>query len=627
MGELGAPTLRHGLPGESDEQLTARARRGDESAFGELYRRHRKAAESTAWCLLRSKSDADDVVSDAFTGVLSALRNGRGPRDNFRRYLLACVRNGCRKRRPRTVTVSDDRLERMSANERPDRPAPVVEDPERYVEADTVARAFASLSPRWQHTLWLTEVEQRSAHEVSECMQLTPNATAALAHRARQAFAVAYLAEHVGAVAGKECARTAPLLAGYVRGQLAAEPLLEVERHLVRCSTCAKAAADLRDVNASLRSLIGPLAAASSGVTMLSKAAGTTVTSMSGVSLSGASAGMTGGLLIKGLAAVLLIAPTISSDGPAESRVDAAAGLPATPGAVVETVIGPDPMSALTVAQPASAAVTGGGPDGAPATEVQPTTPAAAGSDGRAAVDRPAAPIDVPDLGDVPAGLDETLGDSGPPISAIVTPALLGIQPVTEPVVQTLDQALDAMGLGSTAQTVRLVAALVPMLDPSLVELLVDGVLGSAGAGESIAAPLTAPTPGSPGAGAIAVEIAGTATGPAAASAPAVVAAVSVPSALPLIVAPTVAANAPSIVAPAGLPAISVPALELPAISVPPLELAQINLPAVALPAVAGVLPATVVTVPPLELPGTVLPGISVPAPELLGLALPAVTH
>ena len=41
------------------------------------------------------------------------------------------------------------------------------EDPERYVEADTVARAFASLSPRWQQTLWLTEVEQRSSAEVA----------------------------------------------------------------------------------------------------------------------------------------------------------------------------------------------------------------------------------------------------------------------------------------------------------------------------------------------------------------------------------------------------------------------------------------------------------------------------
>ena len=75
--------------------------------------------------------------------------------------------------------------------------SPVYEDPERYVEADTVARAFASLSPRWQQTLWLTEVEQRSSAEVAAHLQLAPNATAALTHRAREAFATAYLAEHI----------------------------------------------------------------------------------------------------------------------------------------------------------------------------------------------------------------------------------------------------------------------------------------------------------------------------------------------------------------------------------------------------------------------------------------------
>src|SRR5687768_3399621 len=106
MGER-VLTFRQDMPAASDEYLTARARDGDNSAFGELYRRHRKAAESTAWCILRSKSDADDVVSDAFAGVLSAIKNGRGPRDNFRGYLLACVRNGCRSRRPRPVRADE----------------------------------------------------------------------------------------------------------------------------------------------------------------------------------------------------------------------------------------------------------------------------------------------------------------------------------------------------------------------------------------------------------------------------------------------------------------------------------------------------------------------------------------
>ena len=43
----------------------------------------------------------DDVVADAYAAVLQAMRNGTGPRENFRAYLLACVRNGATLRRSR----------------------------------------------------------------------------------------------------------------------------------------------------------------------------------------------------------------------------------------------------------------------------------------------------------------------------------------------------------------------------------------------------------------------------------------------------------------------------------------------------------------------------------------------
>ena len=305
MGDRVLWSFRHDLPGETDEQLTDRGA-GDKSAFGELYRRHRKAAESTAWCLLRSKSDADDVVSDAFTGVLSALRNGRGPRDNFRGYLLACVRNGCRSRRAPTVLVDQNQLDRWN---------PALEDPEKYVEADTVARAFSSLAPRWQQALWMTEVEQLPATEVSERLELSPNATAALTHRARQAFAEAYLAEHIGATTAKDCLRVAPHLPGYVRNQLREQQLAAVERHLVNCQRCAAAVADLRDVNASLRSLL-PVAPQTLGAAAVATEATMTATTVGG----GLTLGLPStGLLVKGLVAVLLVAPVLSTDSPSSA--------------------------------------------------------------------------------------------------------------------------------------------------------------------------------------------------------------------------------------------------------------------------------------------------------------------
>ncbi len=504
------------LPGESDEQLTDRARSGDQSAFGELYRRHRKAAQSTAWCLLRSKTDADDVVSDAFTGVLSALRNGRGPRDNFRRYLLACVRNGCRRRRHRTVSLTDEWLDRFAPDEHQDRRGPVLEDPERYVEADTVARAFASLAPRWQHTLWLTEVEQRPTRELSERMNLSPNAAAALAHRARQAFAVAYLAEHVGAVAGTECIRSAPLLAGYVRGQLGSESTLEIERHLVRCTTCAKAAAELRDMNGSLRSLIpvAPAAAFAGAVATVTKAT-PTVSSVSGFSIGAASAGLSGGLLTKALVVVLLISPALSADG-------AATGVARVSHATMVREATPSPA--------------------APAAEASPE------EDHGSLV-----------LGDTSPGPDQN-------VAAVVADAATSIeQPIVTPIadsfVERLDHAFAVIALGPTGGSLTLLRSFVPPLDGPLGQLVVDG---RRGVGDLEAHSAVADSPPI-----VAVAAPGAAAGESAdaAAAPSVSApAVTVPtSQAPLLSLPAVAV--PSI----DVPILDVSPITSPIVSIPPL--------------------------------------------------------
>src|SRR3954453_12852914 len=86
---------------EDDLALTERARGGDDEAFGGLYRRHHAGATRVARWLMPSRHDADDAVADAFAAVLQALRNGNGPREDFRAYLLACVRNACSLRRVR----------------------------------------------------------------------------------------------------------------------------------------------------------------------------------------------------------------------------------------------------------------------------------------------------------------------------------------------------------------------------------------------------------------------------------------------------------------------------------------------------------------------------------------------
>ncbi len=68
-------------PGPPDGQLVARARGGDRSAEGELYRRHAPRIARTVERLLHNRTEAQDVVHDTFVLAfrsLKALRNPEG---------------------------------------------------------------------------------------------------------------------------------------------------------------------------------------------------------------------------------------------------------------------------------------------------------------------------------------------------------------------------------------------------------------------------------------------------------------------------------------------------------------------------------------------------------------------
>ena len=73
---------RRELANLTDEQLTERARGGDNRAFGELFRRHRKAAESTARyrCARPRTRSRRDVVADIAARQRPRRHRQRRPR-------------------------------------------------------------------------------------------------------------------------------------------------------------------------------------------------------------------------------------------------------------------------------------------------------------------------------------------------------------------------------------------------------------------------------------------------------------------------------------------------------------------------------------------------------------------
>ena len=85
-----------GRPPETE--LVVRAQRGDADAYESLLRLHEQIAFRTAYAILGSAADAEEVTQEAFVKAYNALSRFR-PESPFRPWLLRIVANEARNRR------------------------------------------------------------------------------------------------------------------------------------------------------------------------------------------------------------------------------------------------------------------------------------------------------------------------------------------------------------------------------------------------------------------------------------------------------------------------------------------------------------------------------------------------
>ena len=237
----------------SDAELITAARTGDDRAFGELFKRHEVAARAAARSMTRSRADIDDLVAEAFTRVLQALRAGRGPEVAFRPYLLTCVRNAFydRTRKDKRIEFTDEPEDTLNVS--------LMDMSASEEDRALIVQAYASLPERWQLALWHTEVEGRSASEVGTLLGIAPNAVAALTYRAREGLRQAYLQAHLQQATPEECRACRPNLGAYVRDGLATRDRRKVDLHLDSCEACSALLVELRETNTHLRAILIPL--------------------------------------------------------------------------------------------------------------------------------------------------------------------------------------------------------------------------------------------------------------------------------------------------------------------------------------------------------------------------------
>ena len=254
---------------------TAGGHVSDGESYEELYVEHAPAARRLALSMV-PPDVADDIVAEAFTRVLGAIRAGGGPGVTFRGYLLAAVRNLASdwlRTRRRMTSISD--VDAAAGDRAAERSTETLwissgaeDQAEARAEARLVARAFARLPARWRAVLWHLEVEGEAPAAVAPLFGVSANGVSALAVRAREGLRQAYLQEHVGANIPVACRAYRDVLGAGARGRLSRRRRVAVDEHLQGCPACTQLFSELTELSSRLGAVLTPaaLAGASAGL-------------------------------------------------------------------------------------------------------------------------------------------------------------------------------------------------------------------------------------------------------------------------------------------------------------------------------------------------------------------------
>ena len=162
------------------ERLVAAVRRGEASAFEELYRRQVGTLYGLAYRLAGRAADAEELVQEAFVRAWenratfqSSVHLARW----LKRVLVNCWINDLRRRRPGSPNGAGDPLEDES-------PATAIPPAPAGLRLD-LERALRSLTPRLRAVVTLFDLYGCGHEEIAELLEMTPGAAKVQLHRAR----------------------------------------------------------------------------------------------------------------------------------------------------------------------------------------------------------------------------------------------------------------------------------------------------------------------------------------------------------------------------------------------------------------------------------------------------------
>ena len=180
---------------DTDAHLLARARCGDDVAFGQLVRRHHSSVHRAARAMLGSAADADDVVQDAWLHAYVHLAGFRET-SSFKTWVHKIVRNraidirrAARRRRSYDGTQASAMLTPAELRTDYRSPEELVLDAERHAR---LAATIATLPRRLRGPLELWHTGQYSYDEMAQIAGVKTGTMKSLVWQARQRVTQAF---------------------------------------------------------------------------------------------------------------------------------------------------------------------------------------------------------------------------------------------------------------------------------------------------------------------------------------------------------------------------------------------------------------------------------------------------
>lgn len=229
----------------SDRELVDAVRRGDESAFEELFRRYHGPIAAYLGRMERDKARAEDLTQDAFLSALRHLRASEADIE-FKPWIYEIARNAAIdhwRRSSRAEEVSVDRDEGLRASDRlrlvgSAAPDSALLHKERLTH---LQGAFDELGDVQARALVMRELDGRTYREIAKELDVSRSSVESTLVMARERLQL----EYSDLEEGRRCESVRAASIRLAEGEASLRDEGRVGRHARRCPTCLRHAREL----------------------------------------------------------------------------------------------------------------------------------------------------------------------------------------------------------------------------------------------------------------------------------------------------------------------------------------------------------------------------------------------